>query len=226
MCDGSLVDGPYLPQTAARDEGRLSGAKWTLKQRQVWRPLAKLAVLAFQCLQLVGNLGRNPGAPAAVDLGLLQPRMSRLGRAADLIRNGNHRRPLRRMVPLVIQHHPYRSLADIGGKLVRCLADTGSTFSEIGASGKPGAVHSAARTIFSPVLTRMASAQRQSTRSSRPRSAQLHRPGGLAARRAHPHRGRAPGQPHRRTRAVELEHFKVSWPSEPDAWLEEAPAQP
>jgi len=57
------------------------------------------------------------------------------------------------------------------------------------------------------------------------RSAQLHRPGGLAARRAHPHRGRAPGQPHRRTRAVELEHFKVSWPSEPDAWLEEAPAQ-
>ncbi|MEP9403715.1 hypothetical protein, partial [Sphingomonas sp. VNH70] len=41
----------------------------------------------------------------------------------------------------VIQHHPYRSLADLGRKLVRRLAHTGSTFSGVGASDKPGAVH-------------------------------------------------------------------------------------
>jgi endonuclease/exonuclease/phosphatase family metal-dependent hydrolase len=48
------------------------------------------------------------------------------------------------MIPLVIEHHPYRSVADLGRKLARRLAHTGSTFSGVGASDKPRAVHAAA----------------------------------------------------------------------------------
>ncbi|NRC53009.1 hypothetical protein [Neoaquamicrobium sediminum] len=40
----------------------------------------------------------------------------------------------------VIQHQPHGSLAHFRGKLVRRLAHDGSTFSGVGASGKPGAV--------------------------------------------------------------------------------------
>jgi hypothetical protein len=42
----------------------------------------------------------------------------------------------------VIQHQPDRTLPHLGRKLVRCLACHGSTFSRVGASDKPGAVHS------------------------------------------------------------------------------------
>jgi iron complex outermembrane receptor protein len=41
----------------------------------------------------------------------------------------------------VIQHHPDRALAHLRRILVRRLAHKGSTFSGVGASGKPGAVH-------------------------------------------------------------------------------------
>jgi hypothetical protein len=41
----------------------------------------------------------------------------------------------------VIGHHPHSALAHLWCKLVRRLAHTGSTFSGVGASGKPGAVH-------------------------------------------------------------------------------------
>src|SRR3546814_16000578 len=44
------------------------------------------------------------------------------------------------MISLVVENHPYRGLADFRHKLVRCLAYTGSTFSGVGASDKPGAV--------------------------------------------------------------------------------------
>ena len=44
------------------------------------------------------------------------------------------------MILLVIQDHPYRTHADLRRVLVRRLAHTGSTFSGVGASGKPGAV--------------------------------------------------------------------------------------
>ena len=47
-----------------------------------------------------------------------------------------------RVIPLVIENHPHRSLADFGRKLVGRLASHGSTFSGVGASDKPGAVHS------------------------------------------------------------------------------------
>jgi transposase InsO family protein len=45
------------------------------------------------------------------------------------------------MLSLVIQHHPHRPATDLWRKLVRCLARYRSTFSGVGASGKPGAVH-------------------------------------------------------------------------------------
>jgi hypothetical protein len=41
----------------------------------------------------------------------------------------------------VIQDHPHRAGSDLGRKLVRRLACHGSTFSGVGASDKPGAVH-------------------------------------------------------------------------------------
>ncbi|MDB5711777.1 MAG: hypothetical protein JWL96_3847, partial [Sphingomonas bacterium] len=43
---------------------------------------------------------------------------------------------------LVVENHPYRAIADLRRKLVRRLAHIGSTFSGVGASGKPGAVQS------------------------------------------------------------------------------------
>jgi hypothetical protein len=53
----------------------------------------------------------------------------------------DHKVPPRRMLRLVIQHHPHRPATDLWRKLVRCLARHGSTFSGVGASDKPGAVH-------------------------------------------------------------------------------------
>jgi len=55
--------------------------------------LAKLAVLALQCLQTVGQLGRNAGTLAAVYLGLLHPLQQRVPRAADHGRYGCDRCP-------------------------------------------------------------------------------------------------------------------------------------
>jgi hypothetical protein len=45
------------------------------------------------------------------------------------------------MLSFVIQHQPHGTLAHFRGKPVRRLAHDGSTFSGVGASGKPGAVH-------------------------------------------------------------------------------------
>ncbi len=44
------------------------------------------------------------------------------------------------MIPLVVENHSYRAFPNFRRKLVRRLAHTGSTFSGVGASGKPGAV--------------------------------------------------------------------------------------
>jgi hypothetical protein len=52
------------------------------------------------------------------------------------------------MLGFVIQNHPHRSGANLGGKLVRRFARHGSTFSGVGASGKPGAVHGDASPVF------------------------------------------------------------------------------
>jgi len=42
----------------------------------------------------------------------------------------------------VIHNHPHRTGANLSGKLVRRFARHGSTFSGVGASDQPGAVHS------------------------------------------------------------------------------------
>src|SRR5439155_3380902 len=46
------------------------------------------------------------------------------------------------MLMFVIQHQPHRAGTDLRRELVACLLAHGSTFSRVGASGKPGAVHS------------------------------------------------------------------------------------
>src|SRR5882672_2867787 len=45
------------------------------------------------------------------------------------------------MLMFVIQHQPHRAATDLRRELVACLLAHGSTFSRVGASGKPGAVH-------------------------------------------------------------------------------------
>src|SRR5690349_12844491 len=54
------------------------------------------------------------------------------------------------MLPLMIQHHPNRARTHLRGKFVRSLRLHGSTFSRVGASGNPGAVHSRDAGIFIP----------------------------------------------------------------------------
>ena len=49
------------------------------------------------------------------------------------------------MITFVIQYHPYRPGTNLGCKLVRRLAHISSTYSEVGASAKPGAVQNGNR---------------------------------------------------------------------------------
>lgn len=104
--------------------------------------LAQLTVLALQRLQVICHLGWYTDPLAAVDLGLLDPFKQGLGNAAYLLRDRGDGCPARRMVTFVIQHHAHRTGVDLRCKFVRRFAHIGSTFSEVGASGKPGAVHS------------------------------------------------------------------------------------
>ena len=62
--------------------------------------LTQLAVLPLQRLHLLGHIGRNARALAAVDLGLLDPLVQGLGRATDLRGNRQDRLPARSMLPL------------------------------------------------------------------------------------------------------------------------------
>jgi hypothetical protein len=103
--------------------------------------LAKLPVLPLKGLELGSHVAGQARSVPAVALGLLHPFVQRLRRAAYLACYRHDRRPSRRMLVLVIQHHPHRAGTDLRRKLVRCLARHGSTFSGVGASAKPGAVH-------------------------------------------------------------------------------------
>src|SRR5690606_31680729 len=103
--------------------------------------LAQFAILPFKGLHLLGHLGRDAGALAAVDFGLLDPVVQRLRGAADLRRNRHDRLPARRVLTLVVENQPHRALAHFRGKLVRRLAHDAPSYSGVGASGKPGAVH-------------------------------------------------------------------------------------
>jgi hypothetical protein len=117
-------------------------------------PLAKVARAAAR----LGPLGRVPGAfdatlrghigedarrSAAIAIRLLHPLKQRMRRAADLPRYRGNRRPARRLLAFMIQHHPHRTVADLRRKLV-CPRRTrhGTTFLAVGASVRPGAVQS------------------------------------------------------------------------------------
>lgn len=104
--------------------------------------LPKLPVLTLKRLQLRGHVRRHTGPLAGIHLGLLHPLVQRVPRAANLRRDRQDRLPAGRILMPVIQHQPHRPLAHLGGELVRRLASHGSTFSGVGASGKPGAVQS------------------------------------------------------------------------------------
>src|ERR1700683_4266883 len=103
--------------------------------------LTELAVLSLQGLELGGHVRGQARLAPAVSLGPANPLMQRLRRAADLRGNRSHRRPPRGMILLVLENQPNRARAHFRRKSVRCLACHRSTFSRLGASGKPGAVH-------------------------------------------------------------------------------------
>jgi hypothetical protein len=68
--------------------------------------------------------------------------MRRLQTAADLLGDRYHRRPSRWMIPLVIEHRPYRSLADLRRKLVGRLAHQAPPSQELEPSTNPGRLSS------------------------------------------------------------------------------------
>src|SRR6202042_692024 len=101
--------------------------------------LTEPAVLSLQGLELGGHVRGQARLAPAVSLGPANPLMQRLRRAADLRGNRSHRRPPRGMILLVLETQPNRKRAHFRRKSVRCLACHRSTFSRLGASGKPGA---------------------------------------------------------------------------------------
>src|SRR3984957_2746701 len=105
--------------------------------------LTELAVLSLQGLELGGHVRGQARLAPAVSLGPANPLMQRLRRAADLRGTRSHRRPPRGMILLGLENQPNRKRAHFRRKSVRCLACHRSTFSRLGASGKPGAGHSA-----------------------------------------------------------------------------------
>src|SRR4029079_18361313 len=102
----------------------------------------QLAVLALKRLQTFALVARDTGLAAAVDVGLLDPLIERLRRAADLGRNRHDRRPLRGVLAAMLDHHPDGTLRHLGRKLRgSSLIRHGSSLSRGGASDKSGAVH-------------------------------------------------------------------------------------
>jgi len=71
--------------------------------------------LALQRLDPFLLVRRRAGPLALVALGLPDPAPRRLRRAADLERDQADHRPLRGVIPLMLEHHPNRALADFRG---------------------------------------------------------------------------------------------------------------
>ncbi len=92
----------------------------------------------------------DAGALATVDFRLVDPFPQRVRRAANLRRHQRHRRPARRVIALVIQNHPHRTGANLGENLLVVLLIMAPSYLEVGASGKPGAVHP--RALRRPLL--------------------------------------------------------------------------
>ena len=85
-------------------------ATWVTSRATVLEPMAENG-------QLI-SVGM-PGAPAAVDLGLPDPVVPGLRRAADLRRNRHHRLPARRLSGLGVGNQPNGALVDLKGNRAR-----------------------------------------------------------------------------------------------------------
>src|SRR5262249_53687576 len=96
-------------------------------------------VLAFELLEALSFRTRQAGAFALVTLGLPYPFTQGLPGAADFTRNRDDRRPLRLVLPLMLEHHPNSPFTELRRIFRCCFHD--SILSRIGVSGKPGAVH-------------------------------------------------------------------------------------
>ena len=105
---------------------RSTGRSWLelaveLRPGEISRRLAKdlirlpeFPVLALQRLQLLGDFSWNATPHNFVDLGLLDPLIERLSRAADLRSNRSHSRLPRGMIFLVLENQPNRACAHFG----------------------------------------------------------------------------------------------------------------
>ena len=94
---------------AERDLGKISRS---LTKNLVGLP--KLPVLTLQRLQLVRNIRWNAGALTLVTLSLLHPLVQGLRHATNLLCDRHHSRPSRGMIPLMIENHPHRTVANFG----------------------------------------------------------------------------------------------------------------
>src|SRR5690606_13294347 len=99
--------------------------------------LTQLPVLPLQGLQPLRHIRGHAGALAAVDLGLLEPLIEGMGRAADLLGYRYDGRPAGWVIPAMLLHHAHRSGTNLRGKPVRSLACHAPSYSGVGASGKP-----------------------------------------------------------------------------------------
>jgi hypothetical protein len=81
---------------------------------------------------------------------------------------------LRRMIPLVLKHHPDRSSADFRCKSLPGVLCHGSIFSRIGAFGKSGAVQTVANRLLGiarVMLTNQTTFNPEKLPADRPQSA-------------------------------------------------------
>jgi hypothetical protein len=91
-------------------------------------------------ISLAGRSCRTSRSSALITPSLSNPAPQGLSIAADLRRERADRRPLRGVLPLMLEHYPNRAFANFRCVFRRCLLRHGSSFSRVGASGNPGAV--------------------------------------------------------------------------------------
>lgn len=135
-CIRVLSSRSYLsPQAPAQSRARVCSRLTTAR-----RSTAQLTVLPCKRLDPLAIFARHAGTRPAVAFSLPHPSAQRLRRASGLRRHRADRFPLGRMIDLMIQNQPDSPLADI--RRISCCVSlyNGSSFSQVRASRKPGAV--------------------------------------------------------------------------------------
>jgi len=74
----------------------------------------RLLVLALERLEPLPFIARQPGPLTLVDLDPTHPLADRLRRRVQLVGNRTDRFPLRRRTALRFEHHPYRTITQLG----------------------------------------------------------------------------------------------------------------